>query len=201
MALLRFGKRRGITGLETAIILIAFVIVASIFAFTVLNVGLTVTQKSQGTVTGGMKQASSALQISGSVIAYDKGYYNGTAFVTTADDHVPDKAETIDIIIKLSPGQEPIDINKTIITFVSNKVYDEDITSATNITWINGDGDTLLESEEECKIRVHLAAIDFNNAPLGPNEWFKIEIKPPVGAVLAVERTIPPAISEVMDLG
>lgn len=33
-------NKRGITGLETAIILIAFVVVASVFAFTVLSTGL-----------------------------------------------------------------------------------------------------------------------------------------------------------------
>ena len=32
--------RRGITGLETAIVLIAFVVVASVFAFAVLSTGL-----------------------------------------------------------------------------------------------------------------------------------------------------------------
>ena len=33
-------RERGITGLETAIILIAFVVVASVFAFTVLSTGI-----------------------------------------------------------------------------------------------------------------------------------------------------------------
>ena len=32
--------QRGVTGLETAIILIAFVVVASVFAFTVLSTGI-----------------------------------------------------------------------------------------------------------------------------------------------------------------
>ena len=34
------GDERGITGLETAIILIAFVVVASVFAYAVLTAGL-----------------------------------------------------------------------------------------------------------------------------------------------------------------
>jgi archaeal flagellin FlaB len=33
-------SQRGITGLETAIILIAFVVVASVFAYTVLSAGI-----------------------------------------------------------------------------------------------------------------------------------------------------------------
>ena len=34
------GDQRGVTGLETAIILIAFVVVASVVAFTVLSTGI-----------------------------------------------------------------------------------------------------------------------------------------------------------------
>ena len=37
---MKFQDERGITGLETAIILIAFVVVASVFAFTVLSTGV-----------------------------------------------------------------------------------------------------------------------------------------------------------------
>ena len=38
---------RGITGLETAIVLIAFVVVAAVFAFTVLTTGLFATEKAK----------------------------------------------------------------------------------------------------------------------------------------------------------
>ena len=40
--------RRGITGLETAIVLIAFVVVSSVFAFAALSTGLFTSDKSQG---------------------------------------------------------------------------------------------------------------------------------------------------------
>ncbi|MHC1637284.1 MAG: archaellin/type IV pilin N-terminal domain-containing protein, partial [Candidatus Nezhaarchaeales archaeon] len=36
-------SKRGLTGIETAIILIAFVISASVFAFAVLNMGMVTT--------------------------------------------------------------------------------------------------------------------------------------------------------------
>ncbi len=42
---------KGITGLETAIILIAFVVVAAVFAYTALSAGLFSTQKSQEAVS------------------------------------------------------------------------------------------------------------------------------------------------------
>jgi len=40
-------RQEGITGLETAIILIAFVIVASVFAYVVLSAGLFSSQKAK----------------------------------------------------------------------------------------------------------------------------------------------------------
>jgi len=36
---------------------------------------------------------------------------------------------------------------------------------------------------------------------LEPNDVFKIEIKPSVGSILKVERTVPPSLDPVMDLG
>ena len=41
------SEQRGITGLETAIVLIAFVVVASVFAFTVLTTGIFTSQEAQ----------------------------------------------------------------------------------------------------------------------------------------------------------
>ena len=47
----------GITGLETAIVLIAFVIVASVFAFTVLSTGIFASERSKETVFAGIEEA------------------------------------------------------------------------------------------------------------------------------------------------
>ena len=58
----------GITGLETAIVLIAFVVVASVFAFAVLSTGLLSSEKSKETVLGGLAETSSTLSIRGDVI-------------------------------------------------------------------------------------------------------------------------------------
>ncbi len=66
----------GITGLETAIILIAFVVVASVFAYTVLSSGLFSTQKAQEAVYGGLEEAQSTLELKGVVIAYGTAELN-----------------------------------------------------------------------------------------------------------------------------
>ena len=64
-----YADQRGITGLETAIVLIAFVVVASVFAFAVLNGGLLSSQKSEQAALGGLEATSASLSIRGDVIA------------------------------------------------------------------------------------------------------------------------------------
>src|SRR5271157_2916361 len=64
-----YQAQKGITGLETAIILIAFVVVAAVFAYTTLSAGLFSTQKSQEAVYGGIKESQSTIMIKGAIIA------------------------------------------------------------------------------------------------------------------------------------
>ena len=60
----------GITGLETAIVLIAFVVVASVFAFAILSSGLLASEKSQETILGGLEETGASIAIRGSVVAF-----------------------------------------------------------------------------------------------------------------------------------
>jgi flagellin FlaB len=64
---------RGITGLETAIILIAFVVVASVFAYTVLSAGIFSSQKGQEAVYAGLSETRATMEIKGSMFAYGNG--------------------------------------------------------------------------------------------------------------------------------
>ena len=60
---------RGFSGLEAAIVLIAFVVVAAVFSFTILGTGFFTTQKSQEVVHAGLQQAKTSLSLGGTVIA------------------------------------------------------------------------------------------------------------------------------------
>ena len=65
----RFLKdEKGFTGLEAAIVLIAFVVVAAVFSYVMLGAGFFTTQKSQEVVHTGVTQASSSIAPSGDVI-------------------------------------------------------------------------------------------------------------------------------------
>jgi len=72
MNLIQKGHRhthRGIIGIESAIVLIAFVIVAAALAFVVLNMGFATSQKAKTTIISSLNEASSTLEISGKVTA------------------------------------------------------------------------------------------------------------------------------------
>ena len=61
--------QRGVTGLEIAVILIAFVVVASVFAFTVLSTGIFSAERGKETIHAGLRETRSSLEVKGSVIA------------------------------------------------------------------------------------------------------------------------------------
>lgn len=67
----RFGlspllrRQVGVTGLETAIILVAFIVVASVFAYAVLSAGLFTVQQSGEAVSAGIDQVTSSIELAG----------------------------------------------------------------------------------------------------------------------------------------
>jgi flagellin FlaB len=110
MKLLR--NKKAISGLETAIVLIAFVIVASAFAYAVLNMGFLATQKSQQVVLGGLSAASSALVVDGPVYGY-------SSQCTAASCPTTSQLTTLIFWLKTASGASAVDLNpgKTTISF------------------------------------------------------------------------------------
>ncbi len=73
--LTNFAKqKRAIVGLEAAIILIAFVTMAAVFSFMVINQGVFATERGKTVIQEGLKQASTPLAV------------DGTMFVKTSAD-------------------------------------------------------------------------------------------------------------------
>ena len=75
------SDQRGITGLETAIVLIAFVVVSSVFAFAALSAGLFSSDKANETHTAGLAEARGTLELKGSVVAKVSGTTGATGVV------------------------------------------------------------------------------------------------------------------------
>ena len=70
--------RRGFTGLEAAIVLTAFIVVAAVFSYVVLNAGFFTTQTSKEVIHTGVEQATSSAELAGNV------YGHGWVFNTSA---------------------------------------------------------------------------------------------------------------------
>ena len=202
-------KEKGITGLETAIILIAFVVVAAVFAYTALSAGLFSTQKAQEAVYSALKEVQSTLEIKGGIIA--------TGNVTGADGSVGRLSFTISNVL----GGEPMDFTEPsggaagLATGNAHRVvinYLDSNQEITNLYWTltkvgNDDGDSLLETGE--KFQITVGAVDGAAegnlvqalAPnLGVYDTFSIVLMTPIGAILVIERTTPPYIDKIMNL-
>ena len=179
----------GITGLETAIILIAFVIVASVFAFVVLSTGLFSAERGKDTVFAGLEKARANLELRGALTITDT---NASGTITAADDIVFNLAT--------AAGGSPVLVDPAATTnsVVINYIDEQDrVADATyTITEIQGDGDNLLENGELFQVTVNPPG----TSTLVINETFTLEVVPPQGGTLLIERTIPPEIDTVMDL-
>ena len=183
----------GITGLETAIILIAFVVVAAVFAFTVLSAGVFSADRGKEAVYAGLAEVSGSMEVVGSVIA-------------TSNTTGPN--ESVDYVIFTLAnvaGGEPIDFTVSPDNTVIIDYRDEDQYVA-NLTWTKNhlgqdDEDQLLEPGELFEITVPVTKDDVLNATGLPiNTIFVLEIKPQTGGAIVMERTTPANIDEVMDL-
>ena len=63
-----YRGQRGMTGLETAIILIAFVTVASVLAYSVLSAGIFSAERGKATVYSGLESVQATMEVQGSVL-------------------------------------------------------------------------------------------------------------------------------------
>jgi flagellin FlaB len=184
---------RGITGLETAIILIAFVVVASVFAYTVLSAGIFSSQKGQEAVYSGLEEARASMSVKGSMFAYGPGG-NVTSVSFCLVNTM--KGQAID----LTPaGGNGTTNNVTIISFTDSSQHVSDVAWSTTYVGENN-GDNLLENEEQVIITVNFMDSDAPVTGLGVYDSFVIEVKPVTGASLALDRTLPGRIDAVMDL-
>ena len=117
-----FRDDEGFTVLEAAITLIAFVIVASVFSYVVLNMGFFTTQKSQELTKRGIVKAASSLVMVGNIIAYQ-------------NDNTTMDIEILTIYVQSTAGGEPIDLSKNSISYTSTTWHSENVTAV--LSWIH----------------------------------------------------------------
>ncbi len=182
--------QRGITGLETAIVLIAFVVVSSVFAFAALSTGLFSSDKAKETITAGLAEARGTLELKGSVIAKVSGTTGVSGVVTTIEFQVSNAAagQAIDLtpgntVIKYSDQNQTVNMNST-AEF-----------SSTNVAAF-GDTDSLLEIGEIFEIVLLDLTTQLSADTLTATTEFTIEVIPPSGAVLFIGRRTPVSLEK-----
>ena len=195
----RLPDQRGITGLETAIVLIAFVVVSSVFAFAALSTGLFSSDKAKETIRAGLAETRGSMELKGSVIV------EALTTGTTAN------LNSIAFQVANAAGGESIDLTpgKTLIKYTDDTQSKMFVTTGPpgfTVTAL-GDADTdkLLERNEvyEVKLTYLGSLVTGNNQltnKLGINTTFSLEIIPPKGAVLFIERTTPVYLDSVVSL-
>jgi len=180
--------QEGITGLETAIILIAFVIVASVFAYVVLSAGLFSSQKVKEAVNAGLESTMATVEVRGDIIArMDTGIVSeiyicvGIPQAGTPVDFSPTSANISPLVISY------MDANNMLPTmnWTLNK-----------LSTINADN--LLDANELFMVTVIVPTS--GNVSIGPYHRFALEIKPPDGPTLTIQRTIPARVTQYVNL-
>lgn len=192
-------NEKGFTGLEAAIVLIAFVVVAAVFSYVMLGAGFYTTQKSKQVVDTGVKQASSSLTLDGQYI-----YLNctSTAGGKTGSDG---KIGAIYFYVTQTAGGSPVDLEKTSIAITSATGFKQVFYNTTNATdwWdydsIVGDEDNVVEMNEKYKITIYVSNDGWNTdiGDLKPNDVITIEVRPPIGAPLTITKQLPPSFQDI----
>jgi len=210
-------RNKSITGLSAAIVMIAFVTVASALAYTVINLGVLATQKSQEVIVGGLQGVSVALVVDGPVFGYSN-QEGSTANITT-----------VIFWLRTASGANSVDlnVNMTTIAFENARgvwpnVYNsgnQDLTytlaginytakysggkTACKIEWEVGSG-MVLDRNGKVRVTIDLTALTAASTLAGEvmkNEQFAVIVKPPLGPFLKIVRYAPAEVMAWNDLG
>lgn len=221
----RRNSRRGVIGIESAIVLIAFVIVAAALSFVVLNMGFNTTQKAKTTIGQGLETSSSVLEVGGSV----SGHLNATA----------NALDVVTFPLKVASGSRNVDLQEslTAVRYFSKTLnYDNIYNGTLHDTTYTSLSDALAQAvtdglidenplatagaanPSETVAIIYWAVNENNNAVLDKSETatlavvfsnadmpsqldnITVEIVPSLGSPLTVSRSIPTLTDTYQDL-
>jgi len=115
---IRPGCEEGFTGLEAAIVLIAFIVVAAVFSYVLLGAGFFTSQTAQATVHTGVSVASSSIEPVGNVYGVKDSSGNYLAYSN--------------VTIALTAGDSPIDLSSMVVSYNDNNGgHDPDVAKNT----------------------------------------------------------------------
>jgi archaeal flagellin FlaB len=173
------------TGLEAALVLIAFIVVAAVFSYVMLGAGFFSTQKSQQVIQAGMAQTSGNIAVKGDIFGIAN--YDSTS------------VEQIRLDIGPAIGGTPVDYSRISITWSTNNGTPAKL----NFTrsgplagqWSIMDGNVIPDPEDLVSSNTVVTILACPSYPLSPDDRFTLEILPESGAAISVSRTIPGEIT------
>ena len=195
-------NKKGMLGVESAIILIAFVIVAAAFSFMVVNMGLFATQRGRDTISQGVQEASTPLMLDGTIMIRGTSAGKVDAIIiplkTLGVKYVPMANETTVVSLRVE--------NHTAYANIYNGINDTDPrgysftdlinglgTNTTAVLFIeNSDGDDSMDAQEKGLLIIYLAT----NDQADKRENVFIELRPEKGAPLSIEFTVPSELQQ-----
>ena len=164
----------GFSGLEAAIVLIAFVVVAAVFAYATLGSGFYVSDKAQVSVHQGTKTAATSV--------YQEGGVYGTMHQSSK------QLDQLFFTIYVPDGAEDQDLKEMTISYTQSdisdpKEYEWSGTAADGSHFFAQGSDLLLAGKN---VKIELADVE------GPTAggWFAIEVRPKSGSTIFIKRWI-----------
>ena len=174
------------TGLETAIILIAFVTVASVLAYSVLSAGIFSAERGKQTVYSGLAAAQASMEVQGSVVGLEGvGANSGNITVVQFE-------------VGLVISDEVVDTSAIIVNYFDGDVHNENVSAnfTINAQCTERGTTTMLESDEVFTVSILLPAA----ATVDTYHKFTVQLIPPTGAALTISRITPGNITSITDL-
>ena len=227
MKLVRRGHKshRGVIGVESAIVMIAFVIVAAALAFVVLNMGFSTTQRAKTAIVSSLEESSSALEIAGKVTAAGDVSPTGKINVTAVPVKVASGGSSVNLgnttmAVKYFSGTVEYDNIMTGVLSIGsyanltvamqaaaqaghlnvNPITSNtaaDATAAVIYFAVNRNDNTILDQGEHAIIAIVHKGSERPQAL----DMIKVEVIVPTGSPLTVERLVPNITTPVVDLG
>lgn len=183
------NRENGFTGLEAAIVLIAFVSVAAVFSYAMLGAGFFTTQKAQHVVYSNVQQAGSLLQSEGNVYGETKP---GDSCISR-----------VIFSVKLASGGTPVDFDKVVIVYSNatqlitlnrgSRLDPDPGVNSWSVAQVQneaGSPNDLLDPNEEFQIICNI------DPGICPRNEFSLEIRQAAGAAFTIHRTAPSGLHQ-----
>ncbi len=178
-----YCNEKGMTGLETAIILIAFVTVASVISYSVLSAGIFAAERGKETIYKGLESARATLEVRGAVLGMSAN---------------SSKLETVQFGLGLAIPDDRVDTRAISVNYWDDEYHEEGV--ACTMELARGSTERgqaqILENDEQFKVTLTMPT----SANLTAYKTFHLQILPPTGAALSMQRTVPGTLFKLMEL-